>query len=392
MAPDQIVQQFARYLASITDDAERARVVARARMLAMQEAPEESFEPPIRSLAEYLATPIEVPPVLVQPSLIVRGGINVTVGRAGKGKTVMNLNRMLRWSAGLPMFEGWHDPDGRPYLAPERPLRILIVENEGAAGMFHRQIGVMLHAQGFMREEDRETAKENTLIWGEGGYSGLKLDDPNKLNGLRAGIEKHEPDLVFIEPFRSLWAGEENSATEMQVVVDALVGIATDYNCGVQFAHHENKGGENYTEKMSAARGSTVLEGIVTVMENFESVKGGEYRELSWSKVRYQDPDRPFPAPVRMEWVPDSWYYKWVPLSDLEEALLGCLLANSDEPMTITGLCEELDEKQHKVRPIMKRLADEGRVKKMPSQSGPGGSTGVRYRLPTEEANGGMDF
>lgn len=393
MAPEQIVQQFASYLATITDDAERARAIARVKMLAMQEAPDEAFEPPIRTLREYLSSPIEVPPVVVEPSFIVRGGINVTVGRAGKGKTVMNLNRALRWAAGLPLFDGWHDSEGRPYLAPEKPLRTLIVENEGAAGMFHRQIGVMLHADGFMRESERELAKENVLIWGEGGYSGLKLDDPNKLNGLRAGIEQWEPDLVFIEPFRSLWAGEENSATEMQVVADALVGIATDYNCGVQFAHHESKAGSTYEEKMSAARGSTVLEAVVTVMENFEAAKGGDQRELSWSKARYQDPDRPFPAPVRMEWVPEAWYYKWVPISDLEDALLQALAGNADEPMNVSDLMEATDEKRPRVSKLMNKLADEGRVKKMPSVASGGGSTGPRYRLPSEESeNGGMDF
>jgi hypothetical protein len=360
-------------------------MIAQAKMQAVNTAPDAAFEPPVRTLKEYLATAIEVPPVLITPNLLVRGGVNATIGRAGKGKTVMNLNRTLRWAAGKPMFDNWRDSEGQHLLAPERPLRILIVENEGAAGMFHKQVGIMLHADGFLTAEERDLASENTLVWGEGGYSDLKLDDPNKLNGLRMGVEKHKPDIVFIEPFRSLWKGEENSSTEMQIVVDALIGIATDYECGCILAHHEKKGGgEDREEKMNAARGSSVLEGAVTAMENFESVKGGDYRELSWSKSRHGKA----PNPVRMEWVADAWWYKHVPLGELDEQIIATLSENGDEPMNVADLQEALDENRQKLRTRLKILADEGRVRKLSSISGPGGSSGFRYSLPMDEDTG----
>jgi len=340
----------------------------------------------LRTLGDYLAAEIEVPPVLVHPFMCVRGGLNVTVGRAGKGKTVMNLNRMLRWSAGLPMFDGWTDHDGEPLLMPDKALRILIVENEGAAGMFHRQIGLMLHAEDYLPAEARELAKTNTLIWGEGGYSHLKLDDPQRLQQLRDGIEKWEPDLVFIEPFRSLWSGEENSSTEMNVIVDALVGIATDFDCGVWAAHHEKKGGAGEDDKMSAARGSTVLEGIVTLMENFESTKGGDLRELQWSKSRYEVP----PPPVRMEWDHENKWYKHVPAAQLEDDIIAALAENNDEPMGVSDLAEALDETKTKIRDVCKKMKNDGKLKALPSVATQNGSTGARYRLPSSgEATGG---
>lgn len=381
---NNVVQEFARYLAGL-DDSERARALATAKMLGMQQAPAEAFEAPITPLGEYLAREIEQPPILIHPTAVVRGGINVVIGRAGKGKTVMALNRSLRWAAGLPMFDDWKDAEGNSFMAPEQPLKILIVENEGSAGMFHHQIGLMRAQDAFLDADAKKLADENILIWGDGGYCGLKLDDENKLNGLRAGVEKWEPDIVYIEPFRSLWHGEENSSTEMNVVVDNLVGLATDFNCGVIFAHHESKAGTEREEKMSAARGSTVLEGVVTLMENFEAVKAGAFRELSWSKVRYQDPHRQFPSPVRMEWVPDAWWYKWVPMSEIEEAVLATLAGNQDEPMSVKELADETGERDAKLRPVLKRLAEEQRVVRMPSVSGIGGSTGARYRLPSSE-------
>ena len=116
------IAEFGKYLAAITDPSERARAISKAKLLGVQEAPEEAFKAPIKPLGEFLDTPVEVPPVLIsagkdengQRVMLVRGGIHVTIGRAGKGKTVMNLNRILRWSAGLPMFPGWESADGEP--------------------------------------------------------------------------------------------------------------------------------------------------------------------------------------------------------------------------------------------------------------------------------------
>jgi len=383
------VDQFAVFLAGITDAAQRERVLSQVKLKAMNQAPQEAFEAPIRTLGKYLSDPIEVPPVLVEPFIVVRGGLTCTIGRAGKGKTVMNLNRILKWSAGKPMFETWFDGDGNQPLKPDRPLKILVIENEGAGGLFHRQIGIMLHAPDYLNEEERELARENVLVWGDGGYSGLKLDDPKKYNEVRMGCDAWEPDIVFIEPFRGLWSGEENSSTDMAVVVDNMTQIAADYNCGVMLAHHERKSGVGEDgEKMSAGRGSTVLEGAVTVMENFESAVGGNQREITWSKSRHGAP----PNPVRMIWDGDHWWYDHVPTERIEETILTALGDNADEPMSIRELAEELDEKQTKLRTVLKKMCDDDKLKKLPSRSNGEGSTGNRYRLPTGDSapSGGL--
>lgn len=392
MASDPIVNEFAKFLAGIADEDERKRMMRQATALAMNMATDEVLapEPPIRTLEQYLNDPIEIPPILVGSErcpIVVRGGVNGTIGRAGKGKTVMALNRMLRWCAGLPMFDTWTDPEtNEPYLAPLMPLKILVVENEGAGGLFHKQIGIMSSAAAYLNDEQRKLARQNMLIWGDGGYSGLKLDDDEKLNWLRSGIEKWEPDIVFIEPFRGLWNGEENSATDMAVVVDAMVAIAADYQCGVLVSHHERKSGVGDDgEKMSAGRGSTVLEGVVTVMENFEGVKNNEFRELSWSKSRHGRA----PAPVRMEWDSDAWWYKHVEESDLELQIVNALRENDEEPMTVSELREITDEKEKKLRDTLNALKDKGTVKAMGSVSNGRGSTGIRWRLATGGPSGG---
>lgn len=383
MADERAVQAFIEHLAGITDEAARARLLASVKLKAVKQAPKEAFEADVRSLRDYLASPIEIPPSLVWPTIAVRGEITTTLGRAGKGKTTMNLNRIFAWAAGRSLFPGWTDKDGSEYLKPEKPLRTLIAENEGNAGMFHQKMGLMLY-QGPLDEDEQEMALDNLFVHGDGGYSGLKLDNQEGVDKLRASIEKCEPDIVFIEPFRSLWRGEENSATDMNAVVDNIVGMATDYQCAVILSHHERKSGVGEDgEKMSAGRGSTVLEGVVAVMENFESVKDGEFREMTWSKARYLPP----PTPVRMEWNRDTGWYDWVPQNAIDDAVIAELRLADDEPMSLKDLSAELGETQAKLRPVVKRLEEAKRIKRMASVSSQNGSTGYRYRLPSDDAD-----
>lgn len=387
-AQTKAVDDFVRYFATIPEEAERARLIAKVKMKALDAAPAEAFEPDVRTMREYLDTPIVIPPSLVWPTIAVRGEITTTLGRAGKGKTTMNLNRIFAWACGRALFPDWTDHEGNVYLMPDGPLKTLIAENEGNAGMFHQKVGVLLK-HGALSAEQQDMCLDNLWVHGDGGYSGLKLDNPEGIEKLKASVEKAEPDIVFIEPFRSLWRGEENSATDMAIVVDNLVALATEYNCAIILSHHERKSGPSDDgEKMSAARGSTVLEGVVAVMENFESIKDGEYREMTWSKARYLPP----PTPVRMEWERETGWYEWIPQTAIEDGVIAHLREADDEPMTLSDLAEETGETKTKLRGVMRKLEEGKRVKKMPSIATQNGSTGTRWRLPSgdNQENGGL--
>lgn len=386
-------QQFAAQLAQITDEDERRKMVRQLLLDAANQATDEVLKPkaPIRTAREYLASKIELPPILVGTEkyvALVRGGLSVRIGRAGKGKTVGTLNQLIRWSAGLPWLDDWTDSDGEAFYAPEKPLKCLVIENEGAGGLFHKQLGTMFYAENYLTPKDREVALENFLVWGDGGYAGLKFDDDEKLKWVRAGLEEYEPDLVFVEPFRGLWNGDENSSTDMGKVADAMVEMASDFKCAVLLSHHERKSGVGDDgEAMSAGRGSTVLEGVVTTMENFVVVHNGDYRELSQSKNRHSKS----PPPVRLEWDGDAWWYRHVPEEDIAQSIIAAL-QDSEDPMNVGDLSELTGEKVAKVREVCKRLKDENQITALGSSQLPGGkgSTGVRYRLPYEANTGGL--
>jgi AAA domain len=375
---------FADYLAALPED-ERRAAVARTNAAVKLKAPVDSVDPPppIRNLEEYLETEFPTPPALISRHQLVRGEITCMVARAGKGKTTLMQNRAVRWSAGLPLFD--EDPESQ---APVGPLRILIVENEGVAWHMQEKLSLLLNKTGGLNFEQKELAKENLLIWGDGGYSGLKVDRDKDYELLRRGCEEHKPDVLVLEPFRKLWAGEENNSTEMEAVLDDISALAHEFEVGVMLSHHARKSPSEDGDLMTEARGSGDLEGAVAVMEHYTAVKGKSLRELSWSKSRYDPPA----APMRLAWNPETWRVELVAEDAISGAILRLMQESPSSLFRVAELAEQLEESQSKIREGLDRLLDSERiVKKKASERG---ERGYVYRLKTgdDEGEGGLSI
>jgi hypothetical protein len=253
------------------------------------EASQQHAEPAqVRTLGEFLDAEIKVPPTLVSPNMMVRGGLTATIGSGGVGKTSMLVGRLMRWAAGLPWFN-----DLQEAFVPTQPLRTLVIENEGAGGLFQEKLRVMV-ANADMTAEQKQLVRDNILIWGEGGYSNIKMDDPPAVAKVRAALEVHRPDILFLEPFARLWSGDENSNTEMNGILDGLEALAQKHDAAVMLAHHRRKGevGKGQSAQ-DFARGASALEGAVTYMEFLHRSKNG-WMEVDATKNRYGDDIGPY--------------------------------------------------------------------------------------------------
>lgn len=382
LAPE--IEALAKLLAAQDDDEARARILKQVQLRTASTTPEDSIgKAPISTLGEYLDQIIEVPPRLVEPALFVRGGIFCVTGAPGKGKTSFLLNCLIAWSSGRAMFPGCD------MLIPSHPIRSLIIENEGAPGEFHRKVGIMVKS-GNLTETEQRLARENVLVWGDGGYSGFKLDEPAYVDRLRNGIAEHKPDVIFIEPFHGLWSGDENSATEMRKVIDVMQDIATAHDLCIAIAHHDRKSGASEDgDLMNVARGSGALAGAVTVMSHHRPVKDEQEREWSVSKSRHA----PKPAAVRMTWNDETQWYSWVSESAGESEVMQLLQDAGGDPCYVADIAQQLGESQKWVRTRLKKLKDTGRVKTTASKpSAGGGTTGVGWRVVLSDGNKGMDI
>lgn len=386
MAKDsENVAKIADWLRDYDAD-KQEQLLKQIRLKAVTDAPAEGLlQAPITPLGEYLDMEIETPPEIVSPGVIVRGEIHALAARAGKGKTTFLMNCMMRWAAGLPLFNDLPD-----LLVPgvEGGVKCLIIENEGSAGYFQDRMKDLL-AHGGYDEEERERVRRNLLIWGDGSYSGVKVDDGSKLELLRRGVKKWQPDLVFLDPFRSIWTGNENDGSEMNDAIDNLMQLCADFECAVFVNHHENKG-KDHLDAMDSLRGSTVFEGALATVMRWQHVNAGRQSELSFSKMRYK-PKTGEPAPIRMQFDFDTWTYNHVGESVLDRQVLDMLNGADDQYFTAREVADELDETERKVRDRLAKLAEDGRVIKARNTSGQGFS----YRIKTDDAaaegSGGLE-
>ncbi len=325
-------QEWGQYLASLPSDDRDAAIRASKLAYASSLPADELDKPPVHTLGEFLATEISVPPILVAPGLVARGALTAMISKGGKGKTTLSFNRLLRWSVGRPLFDELPD-----VMKPTSPLRSLIIENEGGGWHTQNKLRTMLGQCG-LTEEEQETAKQNVNIWGDGGWSSLRLDDPANLETVKRGVEACKPDILFLEPFRLLWRGEENSSTEMLKVLESFYDLANTYNIAVMVTHHESKGGvEDGGDAMEKARGSTVFSDLGAVMERWASA--GQQREWSLTKWRFDDP----PAPVRMTYDRETEGYRYVSEDESQRKVVTCLYQNPGSWMTVHDVRDELD-------------------------------------------------
>lgn len=372
----------AAYFASLSAE-DRKEAFARVNAGVKLSAPIDSVDerPPVHNLEEYFALDLEVPPSLVGDCEVLRGEITTTIARAGRGKTTLLTSRLMRWSAGLPLFDDLPDVQ-----APHTPLRMLLIENEGS-GFYLRENMEKLYAHINMTEDQKALAKKNLLVWGDGGFSGKKIDRDDDLEVIERALREHKPDVLCLEPFRGIWSGDENDNSAVEEVLDRLVELANTHDCGVMLSHHANKMPID-GDWMGAARGATALEGKVAVMEIFYPVHNDEQREIKWAKKRYGK--APPAAPIRMEYDPNTRSLKRIPDSEIEQEVLS-FLAQDTPPMwwSKAQIAEEVDETQDRVdRKALRTLLEQERIVKKNKEGA------VKFRIKVGDADKGeeLDF
>lgn len=374
----------AQYLAGIENDDDRAAAAARINKLVQLERPtkEHKLHIPVAPFGEYREREFETPPFLLPHGQLVRGELHAMIARAGKGKTTLTMNRIVKWAAGLPLFEERAD-DQTPV---DGPLKVLMLQNEGVAFFMQEKLAGLAESLG---PEGNELVNENLYVWGDGGYSNFKVDKENDLALLRRAMETVNPDVLTLEPFRGIWRGEENDSTAMEAVLDDLVNVAYDYQAAVLLGHHERKSGAGDDgENMSRARGSGDFEGKVAVMEHLQSVKNGEYTEQYYSKRRYSTAFVPL---MRMQFNHATWALEYVPEDQLADEILTLMNEDAASWYTVEELTEALNESRSRIDSRLKGLVDSERIIKRKAERG-----GFKYRLKVDgmaakDSHGGLD-
>ena len=157
------------------------------------------------SWADVMAQPPDPPPQLRDGIPLV--GVTVLAGSPKVGKSL--------WSSQIA-------------LESRRPA-LLVIEEGSIAGIAYR----LRHQAGAL---GIETPPLSVLH-----RRRVRLDNAGSVKHLREVVRELRPALVVLDPLNRLHGADENRPTQMTPVMDALAGIAYDFECAVLAVHHLSK-------------------------------------------------------------------------------------------------------------------------------------------------------
>ena len=207
-------------------------------------------------VAGMLATEPEPVDYLVE-GVVARGYLSLLVGREKTGKSLLALATSARCA------EGGGSVAGIQCAA----ARVLYVDCENGSREIHRRVRLL-----------GLTTAHGLVV-----YEGAGFNLASGLDELDAVLTDVRPDLVWLDSWRSMWVGDENSAQEASAALDPLRELIRRHNVGAGLLHHANKLGQY---RGSTAVGASV-ENIVE-LSRAEDDEDRRRRRLRNSACRFE--------------------------------------------------------------------------------------------------------
>lgn len=226
----------------------------------------------VMSWTDIMAEPDEPPPMLARG--VPKVGLTVLAGPPKVGKTLYASQTAL--------------------TSAKRPLMIL--EEGSRTGIAYR-LRRQASALGVPPPDIAVLLRQH-----------IRLDERGSVSRLRDQVAEWRPDLVLCDPLNRLHGGDENRPSQMTPVMDALAGIAYDFDCAVLANHHLAKpSAERRGDIWDRFRGATsirsgtdanlIMDGngaIVRLYGEFRDAEPmSEYIELDRDTLLFHEADGP---------------------------------------------------------------------------------------------------
>ena len=151
----------------------------------------------VRSAADLLANPPAEVPTLLEPALIVRGGITCLAAPTKVGKTNLWMHFAWALTEGKSLFG---------IFSAVKPVNVLLVELELSEAIMHRRLKPLKEALGWTPEGlDRfKIVCQRSLLLD-------RRDGAKRLVGM---IQDHRPDIVIVDSYNAAMAGDPDKSAE----------------------------------------------------------------------------------------------------------------------------------------------------------------------------------
>ena len=156
-----------------------------------------------------------------------RGAGLLLVGPTGIGKSSLSMQAMILWGIGKAMFG----------IQPVKPLKSLLIQAENDDGdLAEMRDGVMAGLN--LTPEERQLAMDNIIVAREDSRTGVAFF----AGAARPLLEKHRPDLLWIDPALAYLGGEVSSQKDVGGFLRNLLNpLLREFNCAAVVVHHTNK-------------------------------------------------------------------------------------------------------------------------------------------------------
>jgi AAA domain len=243
---------------------------------------------------------------------LARGSLLLAYGCDGAGKSTWTIDGACHLAAGRDWL-------GIPV---PRPVRCLVMENEGPAGLFQQKITAKRETW------DGEDFAENIHIfaspWGEFTFA-----SDEARGAITAYCDEHDIDVVMANPTLGLGVAASGRPDETQKFVGWLKECGLGSRRAFWLLHHENKSGQISGDWGRHPDTKVQLQ-----------PDGNRQRtKLTWEKTRWATLD-PEQRAVMLDWITDTQGYEITPLETVgasDDLLVERLVAYlADHPATAT--------------------------------------------------------
>ena len=156
---------------------------------------------------------------------------------------------------------------------------VLYIDEESADVLLRNRLKKLLAGKGLSSEKlDLHFAVQQGLIF----------NDPPSVRRLRVLLDKVRPKFIIVDSLIRAHRGQENSATEMAVVFDAVKRIVHKYHCFIVFADHQKKVGQFVPSADQLLRGSSEKAAFVDTLLSIQTKKDAifvEHSKSRWGKA-----------------------------------------------------------------------------------------------------------